>query len=63
MVNSEIKLEPKQYINAYSCDLHTQQAVLKLLRGEIEAVGVSPVDLDAHGAHNRLAVRLFERRG
>jgi hypothetical protein len=60
-VHHEIPAAPT-YINAYSCDLHTQQAVLKLLRGEIEAVGVSPVDLDAHGAHNRLAVRLCERR-
>lgn len=60
-VHHEVPAAPT-YINAYSCDLHTQQAVLKLLRGEIEAVGVSPVDLDAHGAHNRLAVRLCERR-
>ena len=32
-------------INAYSPDSHTQKAVVKLLQGEIEATGTSPVDL------------------
>lgn len=34
-------------INAYSPDLSTQEAVLRLLTGEISAAGKSPVDLDA----------------
>jgi beta-N-acetylhexosaminidase len=33
-------------INAYSPDLNTQNAVLRLLTGEIEATGKSPVDLE-----------------
>ncbi len=34
-------------INAYSPDANTQQAVLRLLFGELQAVGSSPVDLNA----------------
>jgi len=34
-------------INAYSPDRNTQNAVLRLLTGEIEATGKSPVDLDS----------------
>jgi len=34
-------------INAYSPDLNTQKAVLRLLIGEINAMGKSPVDLDS----------------
>ena len=34
-------------INAYSPDLNTQKAVLRLLTGEIEAMGKSPVNLDS----------------
>jgi len=34
-------------INGYSPDLDTQNAVLRLLTGEIEATGKSPVDLDS----------------
>ena len=34
-------------INAYSPDLKTQEAVLRLLVGEIKPTGQSPVDLDA----------------
>lgn len=34
-------------VNAYSADLNTQKAVLRLLAGEIEATGTSPVNLDS----------------
>mgnify|MGYP001116003050 CR=1 FL=1 len=34
-------------INAYSPDLNTQEAVLRLLTGEINATGKSPVDFDS----------------
>ncbi len=34
-------------INAYSPDLNTQKAVVGVLAGEIDAVGTSPVDLEA----------------
>jgi beta-N-acetylhexosaminidase len=34
-------------INAYSPDLNTQRAVMRLLTGEIEAAGTSPVNLDS----------------
>jgi len=33
-------------VNAYSSDLNTQRAVLRLLTGEMEATGTSPVNLD-----------------
>jgi beta-N-acetylhexosaminidase len=33
-------------INAYSSDIYMQKAVVKLLMGEIEATGISPVNLD-----------------
>ncbi len=34
-------------LNAYSADLNTQRAVLRFLLGEIEATGVSPVNLES----------------
>ena len=34
-------------INAYSNDLNTQKAELRVLSGEIQAKGISPVDLDS----------------
>jgi hypothetical protein len=33
-------------INAYSPDLNTQKAVVRLLTGEIKATGKSPVNLN-----------------
>lgn len=43
-------------VNAYSIDPHTQNAVVRLLAGEIDAAGISPVDLH----HPWLANTAFE---
>jgi beta-N-acetylhexosaminidase len=41
-------------VNAYSPDPNTQMAVLKLLLGEIEATGTSPVDLESPYSYKNL---------
>jgi hypothetical protein len=47
-------------INAYSPDMNTQKAVVKVLTGALAAAGTSPVDLEApyYGKHE-VAKRYF----
>lgn len=47
-------------INAYSSDLNTQKAVLRVLTGERQATGQSPVDLDSPYRLASLAGMMFD---
>ena len=57
-IHYELPLLPV-HVNAYSSDPRTQQAVVRLLLGEIQPQGVSPVDLDAPQKFKRAGLSAY----